>query len=615
MSMDRNTVIGFVLLAVLLFLYLFISTRNSQELQKQTKVYEDSVARVQAAAKKVDSASISKEAVTIDSVPSSVQGFQRATYGPEKFDTVENDVMKLVFTNKGGQPKAVVLKNYLSSDKNPVVLLNSSFDRFTYAITPTPNGSAQTSDLYFQKAGLQKNADGSQDISFVLNGDNGRSITHQFKIPKDEYLVDFNIGLKGANSLLTQGLMNLRWQYQATKHEREVKYERQQSQVGFLQDGDFDYVFSKSQKKFDGAVHWISATQQFFNSTLIAKNNFNSGSLEWIHQAADDTSNIVSRITADFQVKTNLSNDVAVPLQLYYGPNQFKTLKKVAPDLDKMVNLGQGFYSFVRPINKYIVMPVFDFFKKFITSYGLVIALLTLFIRLLTSPLVYSSYLSGAKMKALRPEIDKLKVKYNNDQQQVGIEQMKLFREAGVNPLGGCIPALLQIPIFFALYSFFSSNIALRGESFLWAKDLSSYDDVIRFGSNIWLIGNHISLFTITAVVTSFLISIYNMNMTPDQNNPALKYMPYIFPFILLFIFNNLPSALTWYYTVSNVITLGLQFVIQNYIIDHDKILARMEEHRKKPKTKSKWQERLEEMQAAQRKGQLPQQKPSSGKK
>jgi YidC/Oxa1 family membrane protein insertase len=231
---------------------------------------------------------------------------------------------------------------------------------------------------------------------------------------------------------------------------------------------------------------------------------------------------------------------------------------------------------------------------------------------------VYTSYLSGAKMKALRPEIDKLKLKFTDksgtvDQQQVGVEQMKLFREAGVNPVGGCIPALLQIPIFFALYSFFSSNIALRGQSFLWAKDLSSYDDVINFGSNIMLIGNHVSLFTITAVVTSFLISIYNMNMTPDQNNPALKYMPYIFPFILFFIFNNLPSALTWYYTVSNVITLGLQFVIQNYIIDHDKILAKMDEHRKKPKTKPKWQERFEQIQETQRKTHV-QQRPS-GKK
>lgn len=613
MGMDRNTVIGFVLLAVLLFLYLFISTRNSQDLQKQKQAYDDSVARVQAA-KKIDSAAPAKLAVTIDSVPATVQGFQRATYGPEKLDTLENDVMKLVFTNKGGQPKAVVLKKYLTSDKKQVTLLNSDFDLFAYGIN-IPTGARQTSDFYFQPGAVQKNADGSQVISFVLSGDNGNTITHRYKIAKDLYLVDLDIDINGANNLLTQGLMNVRWQNQATRQERDAKYERTQAEVGFYEGGDFDYIASKTQRKFEEPVHWLSVKQQFFNSTLIAKNNFNSGGVEWPHQASDDTSSIVMRATSDLQIKTNLNKDATVQLQFYHGPNEFKILKNTAPDLDKMVNLGQGFYSFVRPINKFIVMPVFDFFKKFIESYGLVIALLTLFIRLLTSPLVYSSYLSGAKMKALRPEIEKLKQKYNNDQQQVGVEQMKLFREAGVNPLGGCIPALLQIPIFFALYSFFSSNLALRGQSFLWAKDLSSYDDVIHFGANIWLLGNHLSLFTITAVITSFLISIYNMNMTPDQNNPALKYMPYIFPFILLFIFNNLPSALTWYYTVSNVITLGLQFVIQNYIIDHDKILARMEEHRKKPKTKSKWQQRLEEMQAAQRKGQLPQQKPSSGKK
>src|SRR5687768_10033004 len=187
----------------------------------------------------------------------------------------------------------------------------------------------------------------------------------------------------------------------------------------------------------------------------------------------------------------------------------------------------------------------------------------------------------------------------------MSMEQMKLFREAGVNPLGGCIPALLQIPIFFALYSFFNSNIALRGQNFLWAEDLSTYDSILEFG-NIPLIssiyGTHVSLFTITACLTSFLISIYSMSMTPDQSNPVLKYMPYIFPFFLLFIFNRLPSALTWYYTVSNIVTLILQFVIQRYIIDHDKILAKIEANRKKPKTKSKWQERMEQMQEQQKK-------------
>jgi YidC/Oxa1 family membrane protein insertase len=259
-------------------------------------------------------------------------------------------------------------------------------------------------------------------------------------------------------------------------------------------------------------------------------------------------------------------------------------------------------YSFVRPINKYIIMNVFDFFAGFVKNYGWVVLLLTLFIRLVTAPLTYSSYLSGAKMKAMKPELDTLKKKFGDDQQGFAMEQMKLFREAGVNPLGGCIPALLQIPIFFALYSFFNSNIALRGQEFLWSKDLSSYDSIATLPFMIPAFGNHISLFTITAVITSFLISIYNMSMTPTQDNPALKYMPYIFPFMLLFIFNSLPSALTWYYTVSNIITLALQFVIQNYIIDHDKILAKIDQKRKTPKTKSKWQERYEQMMESQKK-------------
>ena len=278
--------------------------------------------------------------------------------------------------------------------------------------------------------------------------------------------------------------------------------------------------------------------------------------------------------------------------------------------MEDMVNLGSGMFAFVKYLNRWIVIPVFDFFKKLTSNYGIVILLLTLFIRLLISPLTYKSYLSGAKMKVLRPEIDKLKAKYGSDQQQISMEQMKLFREAGVNPMGGCIPGLFQIPIFFALYSFFNSNVALRGQRFLWADDLSQYDSIFNLPFKIPLYGDHVSLFTITAVITSFLISIYSMSMTPDQSNPVLKYMPYFFPIILLFVFNKLPSGLTWYYTVSNMITLILQYVIQNYIIDHDKILAKMEENRKKPKTKSKWQERIEQMQEQQKKAQGLQNKP-----
>ena len=322
-----------------------------------------------------------------------------------------------------------------------------------------------------------------------------------------------------------------------------------------------------------------------------------------------DATKIVSKTTSDMRVELPVGATSTADFNIFYGPADYHLLQKYDLQMGKLINLGQGMYAFVRPLNKYVVLPVWDFLKGFVGNFGLVIAFLTLVIRLIISPLSYKSYLSGAKMKALRPEIAKLKEKHGGDQQAMSMEQMKLFREAGVNPLGGCIPALLQIPIFFALYSFFSSSVDLRGAGFLWANDLSASDAVINFGAHIPLLGSHLSLFTITAVLTSLLISIYSMSMSPDQNNPVLKYMPYIFPVFLLFIFNRLPSALTWYYTVSNIITLVLQFVIQTYIIDHDKIVAQIAENRKKPKTKSKWQERMEQMQEQQKRIKEMQQK------
>jgi YidC/Oxa1 family membrane protein insertase len=241
---------------------------------------------------------------------------------------------------------------------------------------------------------------------------------------------------------------------------------------------------------------------------------------------------------------------------------------------------------------------------------GMVILLLTLLIRLITSPILYKSYLSGAKMKALKPEIDRLKQKHGDDKQAFSMDQMKLWKSAGVSPLGGCLPALLQIPIFMSLYYFFQSNISLRGQSFLWAKDLAAYDSIAALPFSIPFYGDHVSLFTITATVTSLIISIYSMSNMQDNSNPVMKYMPYIFPVLLLGVFNNLPAALTWYYTVSNTITLILQIVIQKYIINHEKILAQIEENRKKPVKQSKFQERMMAMQESNKKLQDMKKKP-----
>jgi YidC/Oxa1 family membrane protein insertase len=491
----------------------------------------------------------------------------------------------------------------MSVDSQPVKIMGNATDKFSYIIQTGANATANTGDLFFAPGEISRNQDGSQTIRYTLS-DSGssQSIVHQFTVRPDDYMIDWTVNLNGANTLLPQNSLNMIWQVQSRQHELDIQGEKRETQIGLMEKGGFDYFTMGDglNEKFEEGVKWLGVKQKFFNSTLIARNGFSYADVTC--NVPDDSLGIVASTVANLRSTFPSSTQVSIPFQLYAGPNDYKILKGYKMDLEDMVNLGQGFYAFVKYINRWIVLPAWNFFDKMIGSYGLVIALLTIFIRLLTSPLVYTSYLSGAKMKALKPELDVLKEKFKDDQQAFSMEQMKLFRTAGVNPLGGCIPALLQIPIFFALYSFFNANMALRGEKFWWAKDLSSFDAIIAWKTSLPFIGSHISLFTILAVVTSLIISIYSMSMTPDQNNPVLKYMPYVFPILLFGIFNSLPSALTWYYTVSNVITLILQFVIQNYIINHDKILAQIEENKKKPKTKSKWQERLEQMQETQKK-------------
>jgi YidC/Oxa1 family membrane protein insertase len=604
MQMDRNTIIGFVLLAGLFFGYFWFTRQGQLEAEKNQKHIRDSIAAIQP---KFDTTLARMDSAKRDSAmqATAAGGFKAASQVAEELTVVENEVMKISFTNRGGQPKQVELKKYKSLDSQNVKLVEGDFDKITYPINTGTNRLAQISSLMFGQAKLAKNADGSQTISYQLSDSTGMAVVHQYVIRPSDYLIDWNLQMTGVDRLLTQNSLNLTWQVEAKQHEHDIKGEKRETQIGFWEGNDYDYftLLRTQNHNFEKAVQWVSIKQKFFNTTLIAKNNFNSGDISCT--IPGDSSGVVTSAITNLKMVLPTGTVANIPFQIYYGPNDFSILKSYNNGMQNVINLGQGMYAFVKYINRFIIIPVFDLIKRSGVGFGLAIALLTIVIRLFTSPLVYTSYLSGAKMKALRPELDVLKAKYKDDQQAFSMEQMKLFRSAGVNPLGGCIPALLQIPIFFSLYSFFNANIDLRGQSFWWAKDLSTYDSILDFGhipliSSVY--GTHISLFTLLAVATSLLISIYSMSMTPDQNNPMLKYMPYIFPFFLLGIFNGLPAALTWYYTVSNLITLLLQYVIQHYIIDHDKILAQLEENKKKPKSKSKWQERLEQMQESQKK-------------
>ena len=607
MNFDRNTVIGFVILGLLFFGYFYYNSKEQNrylaEKKKQDEIQwvKDSTQRAQDSIatfrNKPDPATVNQlpAPTAADSV-----GFMQALNGSESTTRVNTNLLSVVFTSKGGQPKAVELNQFKGPDSAHVKLSASSFDQFTYNIATGPNKTAPITNLYFAPAEKTETPD-STIVTYRARAAEGQEIVHRYVVRPNNYLVDFTITIDGVQQVLGTNVLNLTWQAAAVQQQKDLEYERGQSKVGYKFDGEVDDHIASGggSKEFKGKVDWISVKQQFFNTTLVAKNGFSSGNIIWT--APSDSSQLVVQATANLQAAVPAAGPATVPLAIYFGPNDYSTLKQYNNDMEEMVDLGSGIFAFVKYINRWIVIPVFNFLSSFTQNYGITILLLTLFIRLLISPLTYSSYLSAAKMKVLRPEIEQLKAKHGGDQQAMSMEQMKLFREAGVNPLAGCIPALLQIPIFFALYSFFNSNVALRGKSFLWAEDLSQYDSIFNLPFTIPLYGDHVSLFTITAVITSFLISLYSMASTPDQGNPVLKYMPYFFPVVLLFVFNKLPSGLTWYYTVSNIITLALQFVIQNYIIDHDKILAKMEENRKKPKTKSKWQERMEQMQEQQK--------------
>jgi YidC/Oxa1 family membrane protein insertase len=603
MGMDKNTVIGFVLIGALLIAMFIINSRSNQAYLTEKKRVEDSIA---ATKPKVDTITTKKDAAVVDSLQLAKQKlpavFITDSAKEERLDTLENKLIKIVFTNKGGRPKIVEIKDFKKFDGKPVILENGKFNKLSYAINTGTNQVLQTADIPFISSKKTINADKSQSISFSLKDSTGKEITHLYTMPPDSYLVDFNITMNGADKLVSQNTINLLWQTETPQVEKDIKYERQQSHLCYLKNGsyDFEYIGTGDDKKFEKPVEWLAVKQQFFVSALSAKNKFQSAFVKWVVPA--DSLHIITQTTANCNIQLPGGSIATVPLQLYYGPSDYNVLSKYNNKMENIVPYGSGVFAFVKYINRHFLLPVFDFLRQHIASMGMVILLLTLLIRLITSPILYKSYLSGAKMKALKPEIDRLKEKHGDDKQAFSMDQMKLWKSAGVSPLGGCLPALLQIPIFMSLYYFFQSNISLRGQNFLWATDLAAYDSIATLPFSIPFYGDHVSLFTITATLTSLVISIYSMSTMQDNSNPVMKYMPYIFPVLLLGVFNNLPAALTWYYTVSNTITLILQIVIQKYIIDHEKILVQIEINKKKPVKQSKFQERMMAMQESNKK-------------
>lgn len=596
--MDRNQIVGFSLLAALLVAYLAYNSYSENKYAAQKRI--DSLAEAKAhPLPKIDSSKVISLQTATDSLNDSIQNsLPLAFHGKEEMVTLENEKISLQFSTHGAFPVSALLKEYKTYEQKPLYLFNGPDNKLSLSL-PINNNSSATSDLYYTTT-QNTAANGDKTITFTSDLGEGKSVAITYLLPAGEYMLQTSIHATGID--LSQS--KLLWEIQSLHTERDLASERLTSQIYYqYADGDHDYYTIKQDndnKDLDKKLDWVGFRMHFFSTALIAPDGFSAADIKTTNQL---DSSFVAQNKTTFNIKPD--NNQTVNLKWYIGPNRYKTLRSYKIGLDEMVPLGYGVMSFVKYINKWLIIPIFNVLSKYITNFGIIIMLMTIIIRLLLSFFTYKSYLSSAKMRVLKPEMDQLREKYGDDQQKFGMEQMKLYREAGVNPLGGCLPTVLQMPILFAMYYFFPSSIELRQQKFLWANDLSTYDSILSWHTNIPIIssvlGNHLSLFTLLMTASSLFLALYNKNMTPqDPNNPMMKWMPYVFPFMLIGVFNKMAAALTFYYFFSNLISIAQQFIIQKFFINEQKIHAQIQDKKNKPATPSKWQARLEEMQKSQ---------------
>ena len=597
--MDRNQVIGFSLLAVLAVVYVLYTSHEQKVYTEQKRA--DSVAYARAHPRPVvDSTkaiTATGPAVT-DSATEALKRLQPAAYnGVAQTITLENKKLSLQFTSKGAFPVAANIKDYKTYDQKTLYLFNGAGNQLS-AILPFDNGKS-TADLYFSPV-LRDEPNGDKTVDFTGDLGGGKKVEIIYTLPQDDYMMRCNIVLTG----LSATSLPLNWQTLALHTEKDMANERMATQVYYRnKNEEHDYFTVRQEDKTihnDGTSNWLGFRKQYFSTALIADDGFSKMDIKYGYKAGD--TNVVAQTLGMLQLPLKPGNNVqSASLRWYIGPNDFHTLQSYKMDMDEMVPLGYGVMAFVKYINKWVIIPIFYFLASFISSYALIIILMTILIRLVLSFFTYKSYLSSAKMRVLKPELDELRAKIGDDQQKFSMEQMKLYRSAGVNPLGGCLPMLFQLPILLSIYYIFPSFIEFRQKGFLWCHDLSTYDSILNFGFSIPWYGDHVSLFTLMMTASSLFLAIYNRNMTPqDPNNPMLKYMPYVFPVILMGMFNKMAAALTFYYTFSNLLSIAQQFIIQKYFIDEKVIHAQLQENKNKPATPSKWAQRLEEMQKMQ---------------
>ena len=608
--MDKNAITGMVLIAVILGIFMWINTPSKEEKDRILRE-RDSIEQVklQEAQKALEEKNIkaeeeSQEEVVVDSVEREKQladqfgVFAESAEGENEFITLENSLIKVTFTNKGGRIYSVNLKDYDNFEGNPLVLFNGDDNGFGFRFTHN-NRYYDTNELFFRITKVDNSS-----VEFILPAGENKSLTYKYELPEDSYMMNLSVTPKNMEDILgkNQSAIELVWKADMPKQEKGRKFEIQNSGIyyKYYQD-EVDYITSgkDDEKDLRSKIKWVGFKDQFFSSVLISKEPFNSGLVETI-VPQDENDTLIRKNKVTLAVGINTKESTTSDFNFYFGPNHYYTLNQYGKELElnRLVHLGWGILGW---INRFAVIPVFNYLEKYISNYGLIILILTLLIKLVLFPLTYKSYISTAKMKVLKPQIEEINKKIPKDKAMERQQAtMALYRKAGVNPMGGCLPMLLQFPILIAMFRFFPASIELRHESFLWAHDLSSYDAIFTWTQHIPFIsdfyGNHVSLFCLLMAGTNIVYTWMNQEMTQtSQSMPGMKTMMYFMPVMFLVFFNNYAAGLSYYYFISTLITIGQTLLIRRFV-DEEALLAKIQANQKKPSKKSKFQQRLEDM-------------------
>lgn len=614
--MDRNTYTGLFLIMLILFGSFYLMKPSEADMKKaQIAAHADSLkkAGIKAATipLKADSA---KKTKVVDSALLKT-AFGAATVGAEQLVTVENKKLLVKVSTLGGRVESVELKGFKTFDGKPLVLFNGANNHFGLNFI-AGNRKINTNELYFKPSAAGLNSAGADStITFRLAYSNSQYIDYVYSLSTDGYKLGLTIKENGLDGVIADNKnINIDWQSSMLKTEKDMGMERQYSTVTYKNTEDdvssLSVTGDEAKTIADKKVQWVSFKQHFFSNVLIYKDGFAKSELK----VSMDTSNKteVKQMQASLQIPTN--NTGIYAMEFYFGPNEFKTLKAQGYNLDKQIDLGWLLFKW---INRYVVLVVFDFLKQFGWNYGIVILILTILLKLVLSPLTYKSYLSMAKMRVLKPEMDEIKAKVGEDNPtQLQQEYMKLYKKAGVNPLGGCLPMLLQLPIVFAFLRFFPALFELRGQSFLWMKDLSTYDDLIKFGTSIPLLGDHLSLMCLLMTISTFIYTYFNNQISGASGQ--MKYIGYITPVIFIFVLNKYPAGLNYYYFLANMLTFAQQYLIR-LMVDDKKIHAQIQDNKKKPEDKTKkksgFASKMEDLMRQQQLKQAPATTPTPPKK